>query len=75
MNDKYVLFDWAIKRVFRDKEHFGALEGFLTELLEREVKIVDLLESESNQEDAGDKQNRVDLLARLAPGRELVVAD
>ena len=61
--NKYIRFDWAMKRLLRDKANFGVLEGFLTTLLNEEIKINKLLESESNQEDEFDKQNRVDLLA------------
>ena len=32
--DKYVRFDWAVKRLLRQKANFGVLEGFLTVLLE-----------------------------------------
>lgn len=58
-----VRFDWAIKRLLRNKANYVVLEGLLTSLLGRVVKINSLLESESNQEDASDKFNRVDLLA------------
>ena len=60
---QYIRFDWAMKRLLRDKANFGVLEGFLTTLLGRQIKIQKLLESESNQEDEDDKQNRVDVLA------------
>ena len=58
-----VRFDWAIKRLLRNKANFVVLEGLLTSLLGRTIKIDRLLESESNQEDANDKFNRVDILA------------
>ena len=60
---QYIRFDWAMKRLLRDKANFGVLEGFLTTLLGKKIKIQKLLESESNQEDEDDKQNRVDVLA------------
>ncbi|MCI5180770.1 MAG: hypothetical protein D3911_15920 [Candidatus Electrothrix sp. AW3_4] len=56
-----VHFDWAIKNILRDKANYDVLEGFLSTLLERDIRILSLLESESNQEDASDKFNRVDL--------------
>ena len=59
---QYIRFDWAMKRLLRDKANFGVLEGFLTTLLGKKIKIQKLLESESNQEN-DDKQNRVDVLA------------
>ena len=60
---QYIRFDWAMKRLLRDKANFGVLEGFLTTLLGKTIKIQKLLESESNQEDKDDKQDRVDVLA------------
>ncbi len=57
-----VSFDWAIKHLLRDKANFDILEGFLTALLRQEIRILSLLESESNQDDRLDKFNRVDLL-------------
>ena len=61
---KYIRFDWAMKRLLRDKANFGVLEGFLTSLLGRTIKIEHLLESESNQAHENDKFNRVDIMAR-----------
>ncbi|MCI5150366.1 MAG: hypothetical protein D3916_13440 [Candidatus Electrothrix sp. MAN1_4] len=36
---KHIRFDWAIKRLLRQKANFGILEGFLSELLKEDVKI------------------------------------
>ena len=60
---QYIRLDWAMRRLLRDKANFGVLEGFLTTLLGKTIKIQKLLESESNQENEDDKQNRVDVLA------------
>ena len=62
--DKYIRFDWAVKRLLRQKANFGVLEGFLTVLLGENVKIIEILESESNQQTIDDKFNRVDIKAR-----------
>ena len=62
--NKYVKFDWAVKRMLRDKANFGVLEGLITVLLGEPVHIVELLESEGNQEFADDKFNRVDIKAK-----------
>ena len=59
----YIRFDWAMKRLLRDKANFKVLEGLLTTLLNEKITIKNLLESESNQEEEYDKYNRVDLLA------------
>jgi predicted transposase/invertase (TIGR01784 family) len=58
----YIRFDWAMKRLLRHKADYAILNGFLTSLLGSEVRIVHVLESESNQTTALDKYNRVDLL-------------
>ena len=58
----YIRFDWMIKRLLRNKSSFVVLEGFLSVLLNRQIKITQILESESNQEEENQKFNRVDLL-------------
>ncbi len=58
---KLISFDWAIKKLLRDKANFDILEGFLTELLKDEIKILEILESESNKNGKENKFNRVDL--------------
>ena len=40
MQDKYIRFDWAMKRMLRDKANFVVLEGLLTVLLERKITIL-----------------------------------
>ncbi len=59
---KLIRFDWAIKKLLRNKANFDILEGFLSAILHEEVTVIRLLENESNQEDEKDKFNRVDLL-------------
>ena len=71
--NKYIRFDWAMKRLLRDKANFGVLEGLLTTLLNEKIIINKLLESESNQEDEYDKQNRVDLLAENDKGELFII--
>ncbi len=71
--DRYIRFDWAIKRLLRQKANFGVLEGLLTVLLNEEVKIVEILESESNQLTADDKFNRVDIKAKNSKGEIIIV--
>ena len=63
-----------MKRLLRDKANFKVLEGLLTTLLNEEIKIVNLLESESNQEEEFDKYNRVDMLAENSK-KELVLIE
>lgn len=67
-------FDWAIKKILRDKANFVVLEGFLSELLKQNIKIMSILGSESNKENYDDKFNRVDLLVELE-NKELVIIE
>jgi len=61
---KLVSFDWALKRLLRSKANYEVLEGFLSELLKDDIEILEILESESNQDRVRDKTNRVDLKVR-----------
>ena len=54
MPRKLISFDWAIKRILRSKANFDILEGFLSELLYEDIKILEILESESNQDEFSD---------------------
>lgn len=72
-NDKYIRFDWAMKRMLRDKANFVVLEGLLTVLFERKITILEILESESNQLSADDKFNRVDIKAKEENGDIIIV--
>ena len=64
MAGKLIRFDWAVKKLLRSKANFGILEGFLSELLKKDIKIQNILESEGNQENALDKYNRVDVVVK-----------
>ena len=66
--EQFVRFDWAMKRLLRDKANYVVLEGLITTLLGKKVRIKKLLESESNQDTEEAKQNRVDLLAEDEQG-------
>ena len=41
--NKYIRFDWAMKRLLRQKANFGILEGLLTTLLGMKIKIRQML--------------------------------
>jgi predicted transposase/invertase (TIGR01784 family) len=70
---KLVQFDWAIKTLLRQKANFPILAGFLSELLDTDVTIESLLESESNKNHSKDKSNRVDVLAQLGNGEKVII--
>ena len=66
-NDKpLVSFDYAIKYLLKDKGDYGIVEGFISALLKtkgyKDVKIVALLETESNKEDSKSKRSLADLI-------------
>jgi len=63
-----------MKKMLRHKANFDILEGFLSELLGEDVKIKQVLDSESNKETEDDKFNRVDILVEFADG-ELVIVE
>ena len=73
MQRKLVSFDWAMKKILRQKANFVILEGFLSELLKFDIKIEEILESEANQENEDDKFNRVDLLAKNEDGDLILI--
>ena len=71
--NRYIRFDWAVKRMLRDKANFDVLEGLLNVLLPDKVKIVEILESEGNQNSDDDKFNRVDIMTRDDKGEYIIV--
>ncbi|MDZ7879805.1 MAG: Rpn family recombination-promoting nuclease/putative transposase [Saprospiraceae bacterium] len=73
-NRTFVSFDWAIKKILRDKENFTILEGFLSELLGFDVTIMSLLESEMNKDSELDKFDRVDILVQTT-NKELMLIE
>jgi predicted transposase/invertase (TIGR01784 family) len=73
MSKKLIRFDWAIKRLLRNKANFVVLEGFLSELLFENIIIEKILESESNQETDNDKYNRVDILTQNSKNELIII--
>ena len=69
-----ISFDWAMKRLLRQKANFEVLEGFLSELLRRKIVIKSIGESDGNQTDENDKYNRVDILVE-ADKKEIVIIE
>ena len=62
-----------LDRLLRNKANFGVLEGFLTVLLGEPIRIVEILESEGNQQRENDKFNRVDIKARNSKDEIIIV--
>lgn len=74
MTDRNLIrFDWAIKRLLRNKADFSVLEGFLSELLKEDITIENILESEGNQIIESDKFNRVDILVKNSQDEFVII--
>ncbi|GHV61092.1 hypothetical protein FACS1894195_1080 [Bacteroidia bacterium] len=66
-------FDYALKRLLRQEANYDILEGFLSELLGRHIKVKNIKEGESLQDNIDDKQTRVDILAEDADGELIII--
>ncbi|MCS6794462.1 MAG: Rpn family recombination-promoting nuclease/putative transposase [Raineya sp.] len=73
MNKKFIRFDWALKKLLRNKANFDILEGFLSELLRFDVTIESILESEGNKEYEYDKYNKVDILVKSSNNELMLI--
>ncbi len=79
MNDKTLIsFDYAIKYLLKDKKGYEIIEGFISALLKsldesyKDVKIIALLETESN-EDNMQKRSLADLLVEDEDHRKYII--
>lgn len=64
--NKLISFDYAIKYLLKDKSNYGIVEGFISALLKTQgyqpIKIVALLDTESNKETFSQKKSLADLI-------------
>ena len=72
-NSQYVRFDWAIKRILRDKANKKVLEGLIAVLVGKPVTITEIIESSSNKLRKEDKSNCVDVKAKMDGGEIIIV--
>ena len=70
---RLIRFDWAIKKLLRDKVNFAILEGFISELIKEDVKIVKVLEGDGSKQSEEDKFNKVDLIVKDSHDRLILV--
>jgi predicted transposase/invertase (TIGR01784 family) len=70
---KNIRFDWAMKRLLRNKADHKVLEGFLSELLREDILIKEPLEAEGNQDFPDNKFNRVDILVENTKGELFII--
>ena len=73
MTKKLVRFDWAMKTMLCHKANFDIREGFLSELLEEEVRIWQVLDSERNKKTKDDKPNCVDIIVENKNPMKIVI--
>ena len=71
--ERYIRFDWVVKKLLQQKDHIDVLEGFLTVLLGESIKILELLEDKSNQKIFDDRYNRINMKARNSKGEIIIV--
>ncbi|MDR3269289.1 MAG: Rpn family recombination-promoting nuclease/putative transposase, partial [Tannerella sp.] len=69
----YIRFDWAMKRLLRQKADFVVINGFLSSLLGEKIEIIRVLESEGNKNTEGSKFNRVDILVEDSHGAKIII--
>ena len=72
-DNDFIRFDWAAKNILRDKADFEVFEGLMTVLIGEPVKIIELLESESNQTKKKGKHNQVDIKAKNSKDEIILV--
>lgn len=72
--NSYIRFDWAIKRLLRDKANFSVLEGLLTVLLCEEIRIKEIIKDEKAYCVWDDAQtDRIDIKAKDKKGDDIVI--
>ncbi len=52
---RLISFDWAIKKILRNRDNFDILEGFLSEFLNDDIKVLSILEDRLLSERTEDK--------------------
>jgi len=70
---KLISFDWFIKKLMRHKTNYVVLEGFLSVLLEKDIIIQEILESETNKETEVEKSSKVDILCKEINGELIII--
>lgn len=72
-----VSFDYAIKYLLKDKGDYSIVEGFISALLRtrgyKDIKIITLLETESNKEDGKSKRSLADVIVEDEDHRKYII--
>ncbi|MDR3267488.1 MAG: PD-(D/E)XK nuclease family transposase [Tannerella sp.] len=69
----YIRFDWAIKRLLRQKANYDILEGFLSTVLNEDIRIKRILDEEGKIDSVDDRINRIGLLAENSAGELYII--
>ena len=69
----YIRFDWAMKRLLRNKANYAVLEGLLTTLFGEQVRILQVIDTEPYAGDDICECFRSDLLIANAENEQVVV--
>lgn len=73
LQDRYIRFDWAIRRLLRQKANFGVLEGFLTVFLGEPITIMEILESKDTSLSEGEKNNWIGIMAHNDKDENIII--
>lgn len=76
-NKPLISFDYAIKYLLKDKGDYEIVEGFISALLKSQgygdVKIIALLDTESNKEDSKSKRSLADVIVRDEQNHKYII--
>ena len=68
-----ISFDWAAKNLLRRKANYAILEGFLTTLLGKKIKIKNIADGESSKSGDSKKYNILDIFAEESDGSLIII--
>lgn len=72
MKKSYIRFDWAMKRLFRNKE-YQIIEAFISVVLGKKVVIKNVFENGNRLEEIHDNDNRFDMVIEDEEGTQILV--
>jgi predicted transposase/invertase (TIGR01784 family) len=70
---KLIRFDWAIKNLFKKNRDLDVLQGFLADLLQKDITSIKLCDTDGIKDGADDKSNRVDVHVTIQSGEEIII--
>jgi hypothetical protein len=59
--ERVLIFDYTLKRLLRNKGHYGVMEGFLSERLMRDLSVKAIGKGGGDREHAKDRMQRYTL--------------